>query len=61
MSNKYSINYTQQGLWTSHSFDTVKELKHILSGLKGILVKPMPAEFMPKSMFIICLEHNDSL
>ena len=59
MKNKYSINYTQHGYLTMHSFDTVKELKAILNDLQGIQVKPMPSEFMPDNMYKLCLMHND--
>lgn len=57
--NKYEIKYTKDGHWTGHSFDTVKELKNILSDLIGTKVTPMPAEYMPKNMYMLCVEHNE--
>jgi hypothetical protein len=33
MKNKYQITYLEDGVYTSHSFDTITELKLILNGL----------------------------
>jgi len=57
---EYSIAYTKNGHLTKHCFDTTKELKEILKKLKGTIVKPM-AEGMPKNMYILCVEHNDTV
>ncbi len=59
--NKYAINYTPVGQTgeTSHSFDTVKELKEILFKIGPVKVRPMPSEFMPNKMSELILEHNE--
>lgn len=56
---KYSITYAKEGHLTKHCFDTTKELKEILKKLKGTIVKPM-VEGLPKNMYMLCVEHNDT-
>jgi hypothetical protein len=54
---EYSIAYTKNGHLTKHCYKTTNELKNILKGLKGTMVKPM-IEGMPKNMYMLCIEHN---
>ena len=56
---KYSITYTKNGHLTKHCFDTTIELKNILKELQGTMVKPM-IEGMPKNMYMLCIEHNNT-
>lgn len=54
---KYEIKYQTLKGWTSHSFDTITELKNILTGL-GTKVYPQ-RDGMPKKMLDLCFKHND--
>lgn len=58
--NKYEIKYTKDGVWTSHSFDTWKELKSILWELNGIKVVTR-CDDMPKVMRMAIIEHNEKI
>lgn len=58
MKQEHCIRYTKEGIYTSHSFDGIKELKSILSKLKGIEVD-WKYECNPKPIRIACIEHND--
>jgi len=54
---KYEIKYETLKAWTSHSFDTITELKNILTGL-GTKVYPQ-RDGMPEKMLDLCFKHND--
>jgi hypothetical protein len=56
--NKYAIRYTKDGHYTSHCFDSVKELKGILSNLTGIKVEYYYEEGDPINIHTLILEHN---
>lgn len=56
----YCIRYTKDGNYTAHDFNNIKELKEILSGLKGIIVE-WKFECNAKSMCQICIEHNEKV
>lgn len=58
--NKYCIRYAKKGNYISHSFDTVKELKAILSELKGVTVD-CNLECNPINIKKICLSHNHQI
>jgi hypothetical protein len=56
----YSIMYQENTELVLHLFDNIEELKNILKKLPHKKVIPQ-REGMPKTYYIMCLDHNDKI